>query len=1411
MTDTNSESTAPRAETSATAAPPPRPAVETAGAAPRRVAGVRARVRRWTGGWLGRVVRWGAAALAVLLAVLVVASSTVDLGPLVRRQAEEAASNYVDREVTIGRIGAYLLPGRFLVEDVVIAGLNPGDRPFLVADEVILSVTWKALFQREFLVDSVLMTDWRMLVESFPDGRQSFPNFVPRADTDDAAAPAAPASEDDDRARRIVTTVQYLHASDGAFRYDDHGSNWSVDAPNLDFTITKGLDYLGHAAFSGGTIKIGDFEPMWVEMTTNFRLDGPEVHLTTINLETDGASTVLEGRAALSNFPSMAYALESDIDLERMREIFFTDDDFTTSGTAHFSGTFELFSGGHDLGGGFTSPVLGLSAADIPWRFPDLAGQLRWQRDRFEVWDVVSAPYGGHADVDFSMAPLGAKEPGWATFDVRYEDVELERLIALLDVRGISPVARASGRNLLRWPLGEFSRYRDEGRVELHSSEGITLAGPDLAPGAAAAVEARAGRPADLTTRDFAVGGAVDYVVTDNRVELTSGHVATPSTYAAFDGQTGAGVDTRIPFRVVSTDWQESDRLMAAVMTAMGSPTRAFELDGAGTFDGVMLGRLSAPRIEATFNGEALRAWNVNWGTGRGEIVVDNGYIDIANGMFERDGATFGVDGLFSTSLTRTDGGEEMNAVFNMSAFPSSNMRAAFELDYSIDGLATGEMHLYGAYRRLFGFGSLALDQPLAYGLSFDSAAAGLRFEGNGVRLDGFEMRRGEGVFTGAAFIDWDATYSFNWDARNIDVGTIELIPDLPEPLSGAAEFNVSGVGAFDNPRYVVDGTVVDLFVGDQEIGQVTGRLDVRDEVLTLDLEGASSTFAVSADGRVALNAQNDGDVRVVVTNMSLAPYVRMFVPGLSPYASALVSGSARVSGQLRDWDRLTMEATVQQANLSLLDYDVWNDGPMELTIDQRVIGIDRMLLAGDGTALDVSGTVDLANDTLGVTLAGDANLDILDLFVDDLRGSGTAAVQARVEGPIAEPVLIGQATLFNGRIRHLALPHGVDALNGRIAFEPGAIRFDDVGASMAGGQVTIGGRVGLNSFRPDELGVTVSGQEMQWRYLEGSRSLIDAEVVLRGTARAPVLSGRIDVRDAVLPDGSEMGTELFGSAEETVDAALVETESAGVPLALDVRIVAPSSLRMTSNAMRVVASADLTLQGTLDQPLLFGSAEIDSGETFFEGNRYRLNYGTIGFANPTRIEPYINIEVETDVRVPGQTYRVTVRATGTLDPSDPLVLTFSSDPPLPEVDVLGMLMGDVRDPRSADLRAARAPELAQQQRMQAALARLFTRQLSSPVGRVVEESFGVDTFQITPSLGDPSFQQSAQFEPTARLLIGQQLSGRAHLTLSRAVTGANRGLLVVLEYDQSDRMSWILSQNEDRTYALDFRVRHAF
>ena len=1364
-------------------------------------------LRGWTDGSARRYLRWGTAAVAVVVAVAIVASVTVDLGPAFRARAAVEASNRLDREVTIGRIGAYIVPGRFLVEDLVIGGLNPGDRPFLTAERVVVSIAWLALLHGEILAEAE-MTNWQMLAESFPDGRQSFPAVVTRrAEDEEAVEAGAPTgTSEEDAGRPLVATLRYLRAHDGEFRYEDHGSNWSVICPNLDLTITKILDYRGHASFSGGTLQISDFEPMWVDMATDFELDGAQVHLTRIDLETDGASTVLEGDVDLRNLPEMRYELESDIDFTRMREIFFADDKFTASGEGHFTGTFHKFEDGHDLRGSFTSPVGGINQ----FRFPGLDGQLVWQSDRFEVWDVVSTPYGGRAWLDFLMAPLGAKKPGQASFDVRYEDIEVAQLARVLELRGIQPVSRASGHNRLEWPLGRFGGFRDTGSIELAPPEGVRLATAERPAGVAAAVAARGVRQPDLTTREFLFGGAVDYTMEDDWLDLTSGRIATPSTHITFDGRTRSGTETRIPFQVTSTNWQESDRLLAAVMTAAGTPTDAFAVDGYGTLDGVMLGDFAAPRIEATFAGEDVRAWNVEWGVGQGEFAVENSYLDVTNGLFRHDAAELHVDGQFSLGGPRGDGGEEMNAVFRLGSFPVFNIRAAFGLEegYTIAGPATGEVHLYGAYRRLFGFGRLTLDHPLAYGEPFDSVTAGLRFEGNGVRLDGLEMRKGEGTVTGAAFIEWDGSYSFNWDARNIGVETLVRIPEPPEPLSGTLEFTASGVGRFDEPRYEVRGTVVDLFIGDEEVGQVTGLIDVRDGALALDLEGASSTIAVSASGRVALTAENDADLSFRVANASLDPYVRMFVPALSPYTTAVVSGSMRVVGELRNWDHLRAEATIEQVDLSLFDYDIHNDGPIRLALDKRVVGLDQWRLVGEGTALELSGSVDLETEEVSLGVDGDANLGILQGFFQDLRGSGDAVIRAEVTGSARQPVLTGQATVSDGRIRHISLPHGLEAINGRIVFEPGGIRFDDVPAMMGGGAVRIGGRVGLNGFQPGELAITATGQGMQLRYPEGFRSIVDTDLELRGDASAPVLAGTVNVRDAVLPDGLDIDTGLFGAGGADDPVVASGPEEPGLPLSLDIRIVAPSSLRITNNTTRIVSSADLTLRGTYDRPLWFGTAEIESGEAFFQGNRYRVNYGTIGFANPTQIEPFVDVELETDVRVPGQTYRVAVRATGTFDR---LVPTLTSDPPLPEVDILSLLLGDIRDPQSADLRAARAPELAQQQRLQAGAARLLTGPLSSGVGRVVQESFGVDTFQITPSFGDPSSLQSAQLNPTARVLIGKRISGRAYLTLSRALGGANPDLIVVLEYEESDRLSWILSQNEDRTYALDFRVRHAF
>ena len=97
---------------------------------------------------------------------------------------------------------------------------------------------------------------------------------------------------------------------------------------------------------------------------------------------------------------------------------------------------------------------------------------------------------------------------------------------------------------------------------------------------------------------------------------------------------------------------------------------------------------------------------------------------------------------------------------------------------------------------------------------------------------------------------------------------------------------------------------------------------------------------------------------------------------------------------------------------------------------------------------------------------------------------------------------------------------------------------------------------------------------------------------------------------------------------------------------------------------------------------------------------------------------------------------------------------------------------------------------------------------MSTAVSRAVEQSLGLDTVQITPSLGTSS---EDPLTPTARLILGKRISNRIFLTYARSLSSSTRDEIILLEFDESDSLSWVLSQNEDRTYALDVRVRYVF
>jgi translocation and assembly module TamB len=734
-------------------------------------------------------------------------------------------------------------------------------------------------------------------------------------------------------------------------------------------------------------------------------------------------------------------------------------------------------------------------------------------------------------------------------------------------------------------------------------------------------------------------------------------------------------------------------------------------------------------------------------------------------------------------------------------------LRHAFALDdYPVEGVLSGEFHVYGQYTRPLGFGTMEIVDGTAYHETFQTATAGLRLEGEGVRLDNIVVVKGGGRGTGAAYVSWDGTYQFSFDAQRIPVDSLAVVqsPNTPQ-LSGLLDFRAGGSGSFDSPRYEVHATVRDFFVADEGIGTVTGDINIANDVMALKLEAASPRLAVSGTGTVALSEQMDADLTFTVSDTSLDPYLRAFDPALSPYTTAIASGSLRVVGELADIDHLVVDTTVDKLDLRLFDYRLRNALPIRMALDRHSVRVTDMRLIGDETQLDVSGIVDLHNERIAMRANGAANLGILQGFVPNIRSTGQATLEATLDGPMRTPVVTGTMTIEDGRIRHFDLPHALENIGGIVRFDSRGVTLDEVTAQLGGGPVRFGGRIGIDGYRPGRLDVMMNGQNMRLRYPEGMRSVVDANLTLLGTVEAATLSGVVNVRNAVYTRRFDTGgglIDLAGTPGGQAPASIQTT----VPLRYDVHLNIPGTLRVENNTVRLVANADLDLRGTYDRPILVGRGEVERGEFNFEGKRYIITRGTIDFNNPTRIEPFFDIQTETQVRVPSQTYRIMVRVTGTMARFTP---TFTSDPPLTEVQVLSLLFSDVAPGQDVEFSQYSAVT-PQEQLLRERAARALTGALTTEIGRVAEQTFGVDTFQLTPSLVTPN-AKSSRLDPAARHTIGKRISDRVYLTYSRSLSSTTSDQIILLEYDQTDRFSWILSRNEDRTYALDVRVRHTF
>jgi translocation and assembly module TamB len=287
----------------------------------------------------------------------------------------------------------------------------------------------------------------------------------------------------------------------------------------------------------------------------------------------------------------------------------------------------------------------------------------------------------------------------------------------------------------------------------------------------------------------------------------------------------------------------------------------------------------------------------------------------------------------------------------------------------------------------------------------------------------------------------------------------------------------------------------------------------------------------------------------------------------------------------------------------------------------------------------------------------------------------------------------------------------------------------------------------------------------------------------LTGGTDAAVLSGSVQVNRLLFAEGVDMATLLSASSGSVQGPA---TTSAFLRnLQFDLEGTTAPNARMQWSGAQVELEGTMRLRGTWDRPILLGNIHLLNGEMSFRGNKYSLSRGDIIFSNPFRLDPILNVEATTTI----SQYEVTLDFTG---PSSNLSLSYRSDPPLPDSDIIALLALGSTGTESA-LRSSSANTT-----QGYGATALLSEAISSQFGGRIEKLFGISRFRVDPFLAGTASEQNA----AARVTIEEQVGKAVTITYSSNAASQQEQVIQV-EYAVRRDVSIVGLRDINGTYSL--------
>jgi translocation and assembly module TamB len=422
----------------------------------------------------------------------------------------------------------------------------------------------------------------------------------------------------------------------------------------------------------------------------------------------------------------------------------------------------------------------------------------------------------------------------------------------------------------------------------------------------------------------------------------------------------------------------------------------------------------------------------------------------------------------------------------------------------------------------------------------------------------------------------------------------------------------------------------------------------------------------------------------------------------------------------------------------------------------------------------------------MSVTASGPLDPALVALFLPDVPLNGRLRLAIAANGPIARPRLAGDVSLSDGKYRMPGISQIMDGIEGTIRFDAAGTGSVEARAKVGGGDASVAGTFGLDGFALKDFRMTVQGRRVTLRYPEDLRLVVDADLVATGGPTGNLVRGEVVLQRGTYSRDFDLTlTDLLAKSRPT---GAVAREPWKDRTRLEIHVVSSRALEVRNNLARLTGTVDLLARGTVSDPTLVGQVTLDEGgRVTFRDVRYEIESGTVTFASARGLAPILDVRARAEVRG----YDIAVNVAGSWPR---LETTFSSDPPLPDADLVNLLLTGAAPGSSTTTDVSGT--------LASTAGSIVGSAATGVLTRPAQKLFRLERFQI-----DPVFTSSGLAGATTT--VGKQISPNWSVTYSQPLFEAGSREPVV-EVEGRISQTWVLRlrHDENNVYLIDLRRR---